>query len=81
MPENVAAKFSAMEGAGFYNRHSAMQAAGISHVLSLWATACGSIQIAAEPLVIADYASSQGRNSMAPVRTRWKGKDNYEYYN
>jgi hypothetical protein len=57
-----------MEGAGFYNRNSAMQAAGISHALSVWASACQSVQIGAEPLVIVDYASSQGRNSMKPMR-------------
>jgi len=68
MSEDVDPKLSAMEGAGFYNRYSAMQAAGISRILSLWATACESVQIGEEPLVIVDYASSQGRNSMAPVR-------------
>jgi SAM dependent carboxyl methyltransferase len=63
-----APKLPAMEGSGFYNRNSAMQAAGISRALSLWAGACRSVQIGDEPLVIADYASSQGRNSMKPVR-------------
>jgi SAM dependent carboxyl methyltransferase len=57
-----------MQGAGFYNRHSAMQAAGIARVLSLWASACRSVPVGTEPLVIVDYASSQGRNSMTPVR-------------
>ena len=58
-----------MEGAGFYNRHSTMQAAGVSRALSLWVGACQSVQVGEEPLVIVDYASSQGRNSMSPVRT------------
>ena len=57
-----------MEGSGFYNRNSALQAAGISLVLPLWESACRSVELAAEPLVIVDYGSSQGRNSMAPVR-------------
>ena len=58
-----------MEGAGFYNQHSAMQAVGIARALSVWASACQSVQVGEEPLVIVDYASSQGRNSMSPVRT------------
>jgi SAM dependent carboxyl methyltransferase len=68
MSEDAVPKLPAMQGAGFYNRHSAMQAAGISRILSLWATACESVQVGEEPLVIVDYASSQGRNSMTPVR-------------
>jgi hypothetical protein len=69
MSVNGDPKLSAMEGAGFYNRHSAMQAVGVSRALSLWAGACQSVQVGEEPLVIVDYASSQGRNSMSPVRT------------
>jgi hypothetical protein len=69
MSANGDPKLSAMEGAGFYNRHSAMQAVGVSRALSLWASAGQSVQIGEEPLVIVDYASSQGRNSMSPVRT------------
>ena len=46
-----------------------MQAVGVSRALSLWAGACQSVQVGEEPLVIVDYASSQGRNSMSPVRT------------
>jgi hypothetical protein len=69
MSVNGDPKLSAMEGAGFYNRHSAMQAVGVSRALSLWAGACQSVQVGEEPLVIVDYASSQGRNSMSSVRT------------
>ena len=57
-----------MEGAGFYNRNSVMQAVGISCALSLWESACRSVRVGPEALVIADYASSQGRNSMRPMR-------------
>ena len=59
---------SAMEGSGFYNRHSAMQAAGIALVSPFWQMACRTVEIGPEPLVIVDYGSSQGRNSMAPMR-------------
>jgi SAM dependent carboxyl methyltransferase len=59
---------TAMEGDGFYNKNSALQASGISLLLPLWAEVCESVACADEPLVIVDYASSQGRNSMAPIR-------------
>ena len=59
---------SAMEGGGFYNENSALQASGISLLQPLWETACQSVGCDGEPLVIVDYASSQGRNSMRPIR-------------
>jgi SAM dependent carboxyl methyltransferase len=57
-----------MEGSGFYNRNSAMQAAGIAQLLPLWEMACRNVEIGLETPLIVDYGSSQGRNSMAPVR-------------
>jgi hypothetical protein len=59
----------AMEGSGFYNRNSAMQAAGIGRLMPFWESACRTVEIRTEPLVIVDYGSSQGRNSMVPMRT------------
>jgi hypothetical protein len=59
---------AAMEGDGFYNRNSAMQAAGIARVLPVWEKIANSVPVGEETLVIADYGSSQGRNSMAPMR-------------
>jgi hypothetical protein len=59
---------AAMEGGGFYNRHSAMQATGIAALLSLWEAACRTVHIGQGPVTIVDYGSSQGRNSMAPMR-------------
>jgi hypothetical protein len=59
---------AAMEGGGFYNRNSAMQAAGIARVLPVWEKIASTVPVGVEPLVIADYGSSQGRNSMAPMR-------------
>jgi hypothetical protein len=58
-----------MEGDGFYNRHSAIQAAGITHLSSLWRMACNAVALANPPLVIVDYGSSQGRNSMTPIHS------------
>jgi SAM dependent carboxyl methyltransferase len=59
---------TAMQGDGFYNKNSALQASGISILMPLWLDVCKSVSCVGEPLVIADYASSQGRNSMAPMR-------------
>ncbi len=59
---------TAMEGAGFYNRHSSAQAAGIEQVLTLLEEAANQVVVGDETLVIADYGASQGRNSMAPMR-------------
>jgi hypothetical protein len=69
---------TAMEGNGFYNRHSSLQAAGIASVLPLWQKVAKSVKIDDGPLVVADYGSSQGRNSMVPMRVAieaLRGKD------
>lgn len=59
---------TAMEGGGFYNQHSTAQAAGIERMLSLLEQAALDVPIGEETLVLADYGSSQGRNSMTPMR-------------
>jgi SAM dependent carboxyl methyltransferase len=59
---------TAMEGAGFYNRHSSAQAAGIDQMLALLEEAANKVRIGDEALTIADYGASQGRNSMTPMR-------------
>lgn len=64
---------AAMKGDGFYNRHSSMQATGIAALLSLLETACRTVVIGEGPLTIVDYGSSQGRNSMTPMRVAIKG--------
>jgi hypothetical protein len=59
-----------MEGHGVYNRSSQVQAAGSSPALSLLEQAAtqAALAPAPEPIVIADYGSSQGHNSLAPMR-------------
>jgi cyclopropane-fatty-acyl-phospholipid synthase len=58
-----------MQGGGFYNRNSGLQAANLTSALSLFEAAARSIPIdGAGPLVVADYGSSQGRNSLRPIR-------------
>jgi hypothetical protein len=58
---------AAMEGGGFYNRNSAPQAAGVALLSPIWATACEAVELGDGPVRILDLASSQGRNSMAPM--------------
>jgi hypothetical protein len=60
---------TAMEGGGFYNRNSNLQAAGIELALPFLMEAARAIPVDGQmPLVVADYGSSQGRNSMRPMR-------------
>jgi hypothetical protein len=68
MPLEAKTTVTAMEGAGFYNKHSSVQAAGIARMLSLLEQAALTVPIGEEALVVADYGSSQGRNSMTPMR-------------
>jgi hypothetical protein len=58
---------AAMEAGGFYNRNSAPQAAGIALLSPIWATACERVELGDGSVRILDLASSQGRNSMAPM--------------
>lgn len=70
MTTNAALASQAMEGRGFYNRHSDLQAAGIELLLPLLEQTLDAVTApgpAEAPLVVADYGSSQGRNSMRPV--------------
>lgn len=57
----------AMEGDGFYNRHSTLQAAGIRLLLPIWREALARADFDRRGPTIVDYGSSQGRNSMAPM--------------
>jgi hypothetical protein len=70
MTTEAAIANTTMEGSGFYNRNSDLQAAGIELALPLFEEAARTIPIdggAHTPIVIADYGSSQGRNSMRPI--------------
>lgn len=62
------AKPMPMERGGFYNRNSSLQADAASSALRLFAAAAAAVPLAGDgPVRIVDYASSQGRNSMAPM--------------
>jgi len=60
-----------MEGDGAYNMHARIPAGGASLALPLLKQAVRNIALDAgnEAVVIADYGSSQGKNSLAPMRT------------
>lgn len=60
-----------MEGHGAYNSHSTVQASGASPALRLLERVASETALPAgeEAIVIADYGSSEGRNSLAPMAT------------
>ena len=59
-----------MEGGGSYNLHARIPAHGGSLALPYLEEAARYLALppASEPIVIADYGSSQGKNSLAPMR-------------
>lgn len=63
-----------MEGGGSYNRRAFLPAGGGSLALPFLEEAVQKITIDGgdQPIVIADYGSSQGKNSLAPMRTAIK---------
>jgi hypothetical protein len=60
---------AAMEGQGGYNRSSQVQAAGLSPAVPMLEFAARTVALPAgsQPIVIADYGSSEGRNSLLPL--------------
>jgi hypothetical protein len=57
-----------MEGQGAYNRSSRVQAAGSLPAVPLLEQAARAVALpASQPIVIADYGSSEGHNSLAPI--------------
>ena len=70
---------AAMEGRGSYNRHSLIPSGGGALALPHLERAIAEVPLEPidHPVVIADYGSSQGLNSLAPVRlaiesVRWR---------
>ena len=59
-----------MEGGGSYNLHSRIPAGGGNLALPYLEDAARSLAVrpGTDPLVIADYGASQGKNSLAPMR-------------
>jgi hypothetical protein len=59
-----------MEGNGAHNKHAELQAAGAASALPLLEEAARKIALEPwdQPIVIADYGSSQGKNSLTAMR-------------
>jgi hypothetical protein len=69
MAEERTAPSGAMEGQGAYNRHGRLPASGGLFGLRHLEKAANRIPLRGdEPVVIADYGASQGKNSLAPMR-------------
>lgn len=75
MPNGVAMPHGVMEGKGVYNRHAMVPAGGAVLALPHLEKAVRSIELDAgeQAILIVDYGSSQGKNSLIPMRTAIKG--------
>lgn len=64
-----------MEGDGAYNKHGRIPAAGAALAIPLLEQAVRNVSLdhTGDPVVIADYGSSQGKNSLAPMRIAIRG--------
>ena len=74
MPAATMSTHGVMEGGGSYNLHARIPAGGGSLALPYLEEAARSCALPAvsHPIVIADYGSSQGKNSLAPMRAAIK---------
>jgi SAM dependent carboxyl methyltransferase len=68
--EEMTSTPSAMEGKGAYNKYAKLPAGGAALALPFLEIAAQNVKIDLDggPLVIADYGSSQGKNSLAPMQ-------------
>jgi hypothetical protein len=59
---------SVMDGAGFYNEHSAQQQQAAAAGVSMLEQAASEVPLPRDgPVVVADYGASEGRNSLRPL--------------
>jgi S-adenosylmethionine-dependent carboxyl methyltransferase len=74
MPNESMPVSAAMEGEGAYNQHAKLQESGGTMALPLLEKAARTVALDSgdEPVVIADYGSSQGKNSLGPMRVAIK---------
>ena len=70
MSKQPALSLCVMEGNGEYNKHAKLQAGGASLALPFLEKAIQNVTLDPSngPVVIADYGSSQGKNSLIPMR-------------
>ena len=75
MSNQSAPTHAVMEGDGAYNRHAKLQAGGASLSLPFLEKAIQNVTLDSNnsPVVIADYGSSQGKNSLIPMRCAVQG--------
>jgi SAM dependent carboxyl methyltransferase len=70
MSDETRSQHGVMEGGGAYNRHAKLPAGGAAHALPLLETAVRNVRVedGNQTVTIADYGSSQGKNSLVPLR-------------
>jgi SAM dependent carboxyl methyltransferase len=75
MAHQAIATHGVMEGGGSYNLHAKVPAGGANLALPFLEEAVRTVTVDGgdEPIVIGDYGSSQGKNSLAPMRVAVKG--------
>jgi hypothetical protein len=75
MTSQATAAHGVMESGGSYNRHAKIPAGGGVLALPFLEQAVKNVTLESgdQPIVIADYGSSQGKNSLAPMRAAIKG--------
>jgi len=82
MPAATMSTHGVMEGGGSYNLHARIPAGGGSLALPYLEEAARSCALPAvsHPIVIADYGSSQGKNSLAPISgSRRSARERLQY--
>src|SRR5260370_16516932 len=74
MLNQATATHGVMEGGGSYNRHAGIPAGGGLLALPFLEQAARNVTLEGgeQPVVIADYGCSQGKNSLTPMRTAIK---------
>jgi len=72
MSSEATAAHGVMEGGGSYNLHAKIPAGGGNLALPFLEEAVHRLILDDKPVVIADYGSSQGKNSLAPMRSAIK---------
>jgi len=74
MADQATATHGVMEGGGSYNLHATLPAAGGNLALPFLEQAVRNVTLDGgdQPVVVADYGSSQGKNSLAPMRAAIK---------
>src|SRR6516225_7013611 len=73
-PNVQAIPHGVMEGKGAYNRHAMVPAGGAILALPHLEKAVRSIELDTgdQPIIVVDYGSSQGKNSLIPMQTAIK---------